>query len=270
MIKNLLFLFVILFLTYTASAQNSIGNFEIFNYATHGHLILSTDDASASDLSRIDIDFKIKNQNHLISRISSYYTDSSNGGNGGLKFFTKQSGQLIQRVEIAPTGEVIIPPNSPILIAGNQPFHGLRYSYKEFGNTFVDGPVLYGWSGGALGIKREVGEWIALKWNAGGDVAITNKLEAREIKVTESPTADFVFEEDYNLPTLQQVENHIKEKKHLPEIPSAKEMKKEGVNIGEFQIKLLQKIEELTLYIIEQNKENKILEKRITELEKIK
>ena len=82
------------------------------------------------------------------------------------------------------------------------------------------------------------------------------------VKVTESPTADFVFEESYNLPTLQQVENHIKEKKHLPEIPSAKEMEKDGVNIGEFQIKLLQKIEELTLYIIEQDKRIKELENK--------
>ncbi|WP_291070454.1 hypothetical protein [Empedobacter sp. UBA5039] len=110
--------------------------------------------------------------------------------------------------------------------------------------------------------------------NNNGNALLKGKLEVQEIKVTESPTADFVFEEDYNLPTLQQVENYIKEKKHLPEIPSAKEMEKEGVNIGEFQIKLLQKIEELTLYIIEQNKElsrqkeeNKTLGKRITELE---
>jgi hypothetical protein len=60
----------------------------------------------------------------------------------------------------------------------------------------------------------------------------------------------------------------IKDKRHLPEIASAKEMQKEGVNIGEFQIKLLQKIEELTLYTIEQQKAINDLIKRITELEK--
>ncbi|WP_313384645.1 hypothetical protein [Chishuiella sp.] len=84
---------------------------------------------------------------------------------------------------------------------------------------------------------------------------IYNKLEAKEIKVTETPTADFVFEESYELPPLIEVEEYIKEKKHLPEITSAQEMKKNGVNIGDFQIKLLQKIEELTLYIIQQKKE---------------
>ena len=87
-----------------------------------------------------------------------------------------------------------------------------------------------------------------------GNAALQGKFEAKEIKVTLTPTADFVFDNDYNLPKLEDVEKHIKEKKHLPEIASAKEMEKEGVNIGEFQIKLLQKIEELTLYTIEQNK----------------
>ncbi|WP_260395137.1 hypothetical protein [Riemerella anatipestifer] len=82
----------------------------------------------------------------------------------------------------------------------------------------------------------------------------TGKFEAKEVKVTTTPTADFVFAEDYQLPKLEEIEKHIRDKKHLPEIASAIQMEKDGVNIGEFQIKLLQKIEELTLYIIELNK----------------
>ncbi|WP_407505327.1 hypothetical protein [Elizabethkingia miricola] len=111
--------------------------------------------------------------------------------------------------------------------------------------------------------------------NNNGNALIEGKLEAKEIKVTTTPTADFVFEDSYQLPNLESVEKHIKEKKYLPEIASAAEMQKEGVNIGDFQIKLLQKIEELTLYSIEQNKlikeyseTNKKLEKRILKLEK--
>ena len=99
--------------------------------------------------------------------------------------------------------------------------------------------------------------------NTNGNAYLQGKFEAKEIKVTLTPTADFVFEEDYNLPKLEDVEKHIKEKKHLPEIASAKEMEKEGVNVGEFQIKLLQKIEELTLYTIEQDKRIKELESKI-------
>ncbi|MCL9807677.1 hypothetical protein NAT51_19295 [Flavobacterium amniphilum] len=101
------------------------------------------------------------------------------------------------------------------------------------------------------------------------NMKVDAKIEAKEVKITLTPTADFVFEEDYNLPKLEEVEKHIKEKKHLPEIASAKEMEKEGVNVGEFQIKLLQKIEELTLYTIEQNKKIMEMQKEIAALKKI-
>lgn len=106
-----------------------------------------------------------------------------------------------------------------------------------------------------------------LRINTNGNASLQGRLEAKEIKVTTTPTADFVFEDSYQLPDLENVEKHIKEKKHLPEIASAAEMQKEGVNIGNFQIKLLQKIEELTLYSIEQNKQNKEQQERIQKLE---
>jgi len=116
-----------------------------------------------------------------------------------------------------------------------------------------------------------------MKITTAGNAALQGKFEAKEIKVTLTPTADFVFENDYNLPKLEEVEKHIKEKKHLPEIASAKEMEKEGVNVGEFQTKLLQKIEELTLYTIEQNKrikqlneENKELKSKFDEITDLK
>lgn len=105
------------------------------------------------------------------------------------------------------------------------------------------------------------------RFTPNGNFALKNKLEAKEVKVTTTPTADFVFAENYDLPKLEKVEKYIKEKKHLPEIASAKEMEKEGVNVGEFQIKLLQKIEELTLYTIEQNKQIKQQQEQIKQLE---
>lgn len=115
---------------------------------------------------------------------------------------------------------------------------------------------------------------LAIKPN--GNASLQGKFEAKEVKVTLTPTADFVFDEKYDLPTLEEVEKHIKEKKHLPEIASAKVMEKEGVNVGEFQIKLLQKIEELTLYSIEQSKqikqlknENEALKAQSAKIEKL-
>lgn len=71
--------------------------------------------------------------------------------------------------------------------------------------------------------------------------------------------ADYVFRKDYKLRSLEEVEKHIEEKGHLPNIPSAEEVVKNGVNLGEMDAKLLEKIEELTLYMIQLNKEVKEL-----------
>ena len=100
-----------------------------------------------------------------------------------------------------------------------------------------------------------------------GNASLQGKFETKEVKVTLTPTADFVFDENYDLPKLEEVEKHIKEKKHLPEIASAKVMEKEGVNVGQFQIKLLQKIEELTLYSIDQNKKIKQQSEQLKQLQ---
>ncbi|MDH6250519.1 hypothetical protein M2347_000246 [Chryseobacterium sp. H1D6B] len=136
-----------------------------------------------------------------------------------------------------------------------------------FGNLHAD--VFAVSTGGYAGAQQFV-------INRNGNAALQGKFEAKEIKVTLTPTADFVFEKDYALPKLEDVEKHIKENKHLPEIASAEVMEKEGVNVGEFQIKLLQKIEELTLYSIEQNKqiknlqeENKMLKQQSDKIEKL-
>jgi hypothetical protein len=86
-----------------------------------------------------------------------------------------------------------------------------------------------------------------------GNANITGIIYASEIQV-KAQTADFVFENDYNLRSLEEVESFILENKHLPEIPSAAQMEAEGTNIAEMNKLLLMKIEELTLYMIEQQK----------------
>jgi hypothetical protein len=87
---------------------------------------------------------------------------------------------------------------------------------------------------------------------------VAGKIRADEI-VVNTTGADFVFEPTYNLRTLPELETFIKQNKHLPEIAPAKEMQENGVSAGEMQAKLLQKIEELTLYVIELKKENEKL-----------
>ncbi|WP_048501488.1 hypothetical protein [Chryseobacterium sp. BLS98] len=78
--------------------------------------------------------------------------------------------------------------------------------------------------------------------------------------------ADYVFKKDYKLNSLEYVEKHIEEKGHLPNIPSAKEVVENGINLGEMNAKLLEKIEELTLYVIKLNKDFKKLEEENNKL----
>jgi len=80
--------------------------------------------------------------------------------------------------------------------------------------------------------------------------------------------SDFVFADNYNLRPLHEVESYIKKHKHLPDIPSATEVAEEGINVGQMDVKLLQKIEELTLYVIEQQKQIDEQQKHIIQQQK--
>lgn len=84
---------------------------------------------------------------------------------------------------------------------------------------------------------------------------VNGTIHSREVKVDTQNWSDFVFKKEYDLPTLQEVEKHINEKGYLIDMPSEAEVLKDGINLGDMNVKLLQKIEELTLYVIQQNKE---------------
>jgi hypothetical protein len=98
---------------------------------------------------------------------------------------------------------------------------------------------------------------------------IVGTIRADEVKVdlTRGQGCDFVFKRDYNLMDLNKLEEFVKTNQHLPEIASEKEMVDNGVNMKELQMKLLQKIEELTLYTIEQNEKIQALEEKILKIE---
>ncbi|MBV6645541.1 MAG: hypothetical protein KI790_08840 [Cyclobacteriaceae bacterium] len=99
-------------------------------------------------------------------------------------------------------------------------------------------------------------------------LVVDGKIRSEEIKVEVVNGPDYVFEPDYQLRTLQETQQYIAENKHLPEIPSAKEMENNGVDLGDMNMRLLKKIEELTLYLIEEHKHNQALTKRVENLEK--
>ena len=96
-------------------------------------------------------------------------------------------------------------------------------------------------------------------------LAVEGKIWAKEIKVksTNPYTADFVFDKDYKLPTLNEVEQFVTEYKHLKDVPSAKEIETEGTDLQKMTGILLQKIEELTLYTIQQQKQIDELNKKL-------
>jgi hypothetical protein len=100
-------------------------------------------------------------------------------------------------------------------------------------------------------------------------LTVKGKIHTQEVRVdmTGALVPDYVFENDYKLKTLPEVEEFIKENKHLPEIPSAKEIEKNGLMIAEMNMALLKKMEEMTLYMIEMKKESEKQNDKIRTLE---
>ncbi|MFZ6009289.1 MAG: hypothetical protein ACOYXT_02985 [Bacteroidota bacterium] len=96
-------------------------------------------------------------------------------------------------------------------------------------------------------------------------LTVKGNIHTQEVRVDllGAVAPDYVFEENYNLPSLQEIETYIKENKHLPEVPSAKEMEANGMNLKEMNLLLLKKVEELTLHMIEQQKKIYELETKL-------
>lgn len=97
-------------------------------------------------------------------------------------------------------------------------------------------------------------------------LTVNGKIKAEEVQVVVDVPADYVFEEDYNLRPLNEVEKFVKENKHLPGMPSAQTLIANGWQVGEMNNKLLEKVEELTLYLIAIKKELDLVKKENNEL----
>ena len=100
----------------------------------------------------------------------------------------------------------------------------------------------------------------------GYKLAVNGKIRAQEIKVEAANWPDYVFEEEYKSMPLPELKKFIATNKHLPEIPSAKEVEANGANLGEMNKLLLKKIEELTLVVIDQHEQNKQQDQQIKKL----
>ena len=98
-------------------------------------------------------------------------------------------------------------------------------------------------------------------------LSVNGNVRSKEV-VVESNWADYVFDKDYKLPTLYETEKFILQNKHLPNIPSAKEIEENGLHLGDIQKKMMEKIEELTLYIIDLNKQLRNTNDQLDDLKK--
>jgi hypothetical protein len=92
-----------------------------------------------------------------------------------------------------------------------------------------------------------------------GNISTKGNITTKKLTVSQREWSDYVFQDNYNLRTLSSLETFINENKHLPEVPSAKDVEKNGISVGDTQALLLKKIEELTLYMIGLKKELELM-----------
>jgi hypothetical protein len=141
---------------------------------------------------------------------------------------------------------------------GRMDFFLSQNSTGKNSNVNWETPVLSLVRGGNVGIGTP---------SPDAKLAVNGTIHTKEVKVDLIGWPDYVFEPTYNLKPLSEIETYIKENKHLPEVPSAKEVEKNGVQLGEMNMLLLKKIEELTLHLI---KQQSMIEAQNKEIEKLK
>lgn len=159
-----------------------------------------------------------------------------------------------------------------LTIKGSGKFMGGESSFTEINSTSSGSYIQqYGNDGSSLSwvIRSYSNSNLQAEFNMGG-VLVKGKVQAEEVNISLDGWADYVFKDGYNLMDLDELKSFIDENGHLPGIPKEAEVKKEGINLGEINAKLLEKIEELTLYIIDQEEQIQELLKLQNEVEKLK
>lgn len=175
-----------------------------------------------------------------------FYTASAVGGFGGAVFPTDTS--LVLWSNSGASNYLILQPSWGNTGIGT---YSPNAKFHVNGNTLIGG----------------TSERIA----TGYLLSVAGKMICTEARVQLTASwPDYVFADDYQLPSLESVEQFVKQNKHLPNIPAAAVVETEGFDLGDMNRKLLEKIEQLTLHLIEMKKENKALNERLTALEKNK
>jgi hypothetical protein len=159
-------------------------------------------------------------------------------------------------------------------------YDGATFSNGAVIAAVVNGAVSPGVLPGALSFRTSSGGYSSerMRIDSAGNVgigtvspqyklAVNGTVGAREVIVTNSGWADYVFRPGYRLAPLREVAAYIQQHRRLPGIPSEAEVRAKGVGLGEMQVKLLEKVEELTLHMIAAERRNRELEARVASLE---
>jgi len=142
-------------------------------------------------------------------------------------------------------------------------YHGITFHTAVTGELNIDQPVE---NSEKMRITQSGNVGIGTA-NPTEKLAVNGKIRAKEIKVEASNWPDYVFEEGYKVGTLEALESYIKANKHLPDMPTAKQIETSGLELGEV-VKLQQKkIEELTLHLIEKDKQLQKSDQRLQDVE---
>jgi hypothetical protein len=133
------------------------------------------------------------------------------------------------------------------------------FSFYNYNNSGVTSHLMSIQANGSVGIGTDItnGYKLAVKGNV---IATSIKVQLMDV------WPDYVFESNYKRMSLPELEKYVKSEKHLPEIPSAQVLTEGGIDLGEMNGKLLKKIEELTLYLIEQNKQIELLKEKVNNM----
>ncbi|WP_461639583.1 hypothetical protein [Labilibaculum euxinus] len=269
--KKLLFIFLVVFITHNLFSQTNVfpedGNISIYQGSSiarsydvynSGNILVSRFEVTSDKSGQL----WFKDGDGLLKvLIKSHGTSYFNGGNVGIGTSSPNAkleviGDGINASRISLSGNI----NDRI---NDSPWYGIGYS--NFTSLSYEKTKRTVQLAGYYGLMLKTSEGV-LAMHQNGNIGIgtctpaykldvLGTIRARELKV-DMQGADFVFEKDYQLRTIEEVEEFVSVNKHLPEIAPAKEMQENGVNQSEMNQKLLQKLEELTLYVIELKKEN--------------
>ena len=216
---------------------------------------------------------------------------------GKLFFSTRDAGGLSQRMVIMENGDVeigsMLSGNIALRVGGTayskelfvdsatpqiRTAEGAAYlsifNHEDVPNGLNTGGLLvaddYAYATPAAGnmvVKGSVGIGTPITNNPNSyKLAVNGKIGAKDLQIETSSTTwpDYIFEKSYDLPALSEVEKYVNENKHLEGMPSAEDVKKNGYSVNELNEALLKKVEELTLYVIKQQKQIDELKKEVT------